>query len=376
MPRAPLAAAFVLAAGCSPSAIGMHLSLPDASATQGFDLSCVSAVAVRVVGNDIGNDTHPADTIDDCVDLASPPQSFADVQRDVAGKFSFSIPESGLAGVQLAGFKGSCNDHIDSHEAVFYGGAPRVDGSDSLILPLVPNITCNAGRNYQVRVVDLTVLTATDLCSTPLDASNVYAADLRPRLLGGRMPRMTREIGVSSVDAPDGKGTVASYAGTIDDRSCIAIDYRGTLSGGVACVNPTAPTLCAATGEIEVGSLPLLVTSGSRDAALAARYGEPVYGAVYEAEAGTSGPRTALAGATVELSDPAQGTIVYVDFSSEKLTALPGATSTNDDGLFIAYIQGTATNLVVKAPGHTQQTLRVASAPEWPSIVVAALPKQ
>lgn len=375
MRRALLPAALVLAAGCSAPAIEMHLSLPDAAATQGFDLSCVSAVAVRVVGNDLGNDTHAADTLNDCLDLSTPPQSFADVQRAIAGKFSFSIPDSGLAGVELTGFKGSCNDHIDSHEAVFYGGAPRADGADALTLPLVPNITCNAARNYQVRVVDLTILTATGVCSTPLDATSIYAADLRPRLLGSRMPRMTREIGVSSADAPDGKAMIASYAGTIDDRSCVAIGYAGTLSGGVGCVNPTAPTLCAATGEIEVGSLPLPVTSDSRDPGLAGQYGEPVYGAVYEAAAGTSGSRTALTGATVELADPTQGKVVYVDFSGETLSPLPNATATNEDGLFIAYVQGTATNLVVKAPGHTQQTYRIASAPEWPSILVAALPK-
>jgi len=367
-----LVAALGLAA-CTEPAIEMAVVLPSATATQGFDLSCVGAVAVRVIGNDIGDASRQADELADCVDLTTPPSTFGDVQRAIHGRFAFALPRSGLAGVQLSGFKGSCSDRVGSHEAVFFGGAPR-GGSDTMTIPLIPNISCDRAKAYDVTVVDLVALTSTHECDSPIDVSTVFAGDLHPRLLGDRMPRMELEHGVSAVNALDGTGRVQSYAATASSRSCIAIGDRGVVSGGVSCVNAAAPTLCGDPGELEVAALPLSLTAASRDAALIAQYGEPVFGAVWEPS--LIGADHAISGATVELADPSQGTVVYVQRGTGTLDPIASARATGTDGLFIAYLRGEPTSLIVKAPGHVQETLQVASSPDWPSTVLAVLATQ
>jgi hypothetical protein len=363
-------------AACSDPVLEMHLALPGSDATHNFDLSCTGAVAVQVIGKDLGD--AQAEILRDCVDLSGPPQSFDDIQRAISGRFSFGMPRSGLLGVQLTGFQGSCNDSLDSHEAVFYGGAPR-GGSDSLTIPLVPNISCGATQPYPVRVLDLATLTLTDTCAAPPDATTVFAADIHPRMIGDAAPRMMLERGVSSVSAPAGKGTVQAYAAAVDSRSCIALGYQGTLDGGARCMDHDAWTLCGEGDEDEVASLPRQVIMDSTDPALVRQYGPPVFGAVWELS--DSFVKSAIGGATVALQDPAQGKVVYVDtpgiLTLTTLTPIENARSTAASGLFVVYLRGEPTNLIVSAPGHVTQTLKIASAPDWPSsTLVAVLPRQ
>jgi hypothetical protein len=184
---------------------------------------------------------------------------------------------------------------------------------------------------------------------------------------------MLFEWGASEVQAPDGRGTLGSYAATHDSRSCIAVGYEGTINGGAGCVNPTVPTLCAAPGELEIASLPLPYAALSTEDALAEQYGEPVFGAVWEpSDVATKAP---IANATVELADPAQGKVFYLQRGATQFTRLDGARGTGADGLFVAYLRGDPTSLIIKAAGHTPQTLRVATTPDWPSTVIVALPR-
>jgi hypothetical protein len=362
-------------AACTDRAIEMTLALPSEASVAGFDLSCVGAVSVVVVGNDVGDDDRPPDELGDCVDLAAAPKTFADVQRAIAGRFALALPRSGLAGVQLSGWKGGCNDRLDSREAVFYGGAPHA-GSDRMTIPLVANISCDKARTYSVHAVDLSALTATKTCTPPTDQPLVFAGDIHPVLLGDDMPRMMLEWGASEVQAPGGLGTVASYAAAYNSRSCIAVGYEGTISGGAGCVNPAAPTLCGAPGapgELEVASLALPYAAMSTEDALTELYGEPVFGAVWEpSDVAVKAP---IANATVELVDPTQGKVFYLQRGATQFTRLDSARGTGADGLFVAYVRGDPTNLTVKAAGHATQTLRVASTPDWPSTVLAVLPR-
>lgn len=357
-------------AACTDPAIEMSLALPSAEAAQGFDLSCVGAVSVRIIGTDRGDDNRPPDELGGCVDLAAAPRTFADVERAIRGRFAFSLPRSGLAGVQLHGWKGGCNDRIDARESVFYGGAPEA-GSDHMTIPLVPNISCDKARTYSVHAVDLSALALTKTCTPPTDQPLVFAGDIHPALLGDDQPRMELEWGASEVQAPDGRGTVGSYAAVHDSRSCIAVGYEGTISGGAGCVNPTAPTLCGAAGELEVASLPLPYAAMSTEDALTAQYGEPVFGAVFEpSDAAAKAP---VVGATVELADPTQGKVFYLQRGATQLTRIDGTRGTGADGLFVAYLRGDPTSLIIKATGHVAQTVRVASTPDWPSTVIVAL---
>lgn len=354
---------------CTEPAIEMTLALPGPAATQGFDLSCVGAVSVSVLGRNLAD---PQDTLGDCVDLTTPPKTFADIQQAISGRFSFGLPRSGLAGVQLSGVKGSCSDHVSSRESVFYGGAPHA-GGDHMTIPLVPNISCDKAVTYSVSVIDLLSLATDHSCSSPDDLSRVFAADMRPRLMGDQLPRMMLERGASEAFALLGSGSVTSYSAAADGHACIAVGYQGTVNAGVECVNPAAPTLCADTGELEVASLPLAYTDLSREADLVAQYGSPVFGGVWEPT--SSNTEISIANATVELADPTQGKVFYVQRGATQLTRIPGALGTNAEGWFVAYLHGEPTDLIIKAAGHVSQTIRVASTPDWPSTVIVGLPQ-
>ena len=356
-------------AACTDPVIEMSLALPSPDAAQGFDLSCVGAVSVGVIAQGMA-DTNPV--LGDCVDLATPPRTFADLQQAIHGRFSFSLPSSGLAAVQLSGVKGHCGDLVSSRESVFYGGAPHT-GGDRMTIPVVPNISCDKARSYDVSVVDLLSLATDHSCSWPDDLPRVFAADIRPRLTGEQMPRMILERGASEDFALLGSGTVASYSAAADSRACIAVGYQGTDNGAVECVNPTAPTLCADTGALELATLPLSYTAMSREAALAAQSGEPVFGGVWEPT--NTNTEIAIANATVELADPAAGQVFYVQRGATQFTRIDGAQGTNAEGWFVAYIRGESTELIVKAAGHAQKTIRIASTPDLPSTVLVALPK-
>jgi hypothetical protein len=254
---------------------------------------------------------------------------------------------------------------------VFYGGAPHT-GGDRMTIPLVPNISCDKARSYDVSVVDLLALATDHSCSWPGDVPQVFAADMHRRLMGDQMPRMMLERGVSETFALLGSGTVASYSAAADDQACIAVGYQGAVNAGVECVNPAAPTLCADPGQLEIASLPQAYVDMSREADLVARYGEPVFGGVWEPT--NTSTEIAIADATVELADPTQGAVFYVQRGATRFTRIDGARGTNAEGWFVAYLRGEPTLLIVKAAGHTPQSLRVGSTPDWPSTVLAALP--
>jgi hypothetical protein len=188
------------------------------------------------------------------------------------------------------------------------------------------------------------------------------------------MPPMLLERGASRVLALLGSATVASYAAAASDRTCIAVGSEGTANGGVECVNPTAPTLCADSSKLEVATLPLAYAERSREPSLVAQYGPPVFGAVFEPT--DSDTEIPIAGATVELAGPARGKVFYLQRGADRFTRIDGATATGADGLFVAYLHGEPTNLIVKAAGHVAQTLQVASTPDFPSTLLAALPRQ
>jgi hypothetical protein len=166
---------------------------------------------------------------------------------------------------------------------------------------------------------------------------------------------------------------VASYSATADDQACIAVGYQGTVNSGVECVNPAAPTLCGDTGQLELAVLPQAYVDMSREADLVARYGEPVFGAVWEPT--NSSTEIAIPDATVELSDPTQGAVFYVQRGAARFTRIDGAHGTNAEGWFVAYIRGEPTNLIVKAAGHAPHSIQVGTTPDWPSTVLVALPR-
>ena len=373
--------AFLLALGasaCTDPAIDMSLTLPTPpQMPEGFDLSCVTAVEVFAVGNERGSQATPPDIVGDCIDLPSAPASFADIRAAMAGKFALTIPESGLAGIQIRGTTGACAAASRYHEANFFGGAVYVEGQESLAIPVVPNISCSAKTTYRVSTIDLLELGKTKQCAMSLPDPNVqplvFAGDIRPQMLGASFDRMVWESGASAM-VPDaqGKATIDSFTAAAASRSCIAMGYDSGKSLAGSCINPGASTLCAAPGELELAVIDNFYAFTSIDTALLQQYGPPVFGAVYQKGPPTVAFSSPIAGATVQLDDPTQGKVVYVQPGPNKLVPLSGG-STDAGGMFIVYLKGDATGISVKV-GGTSKRYTVASHNTAPPTLLAVFP--
>lgn len=379
-----LAIACGISAACAESPIELRLALPDPATVSEFDLSCLHAVKTRVIGNDNG-DGRGAEVHEGCVDFDTAPQTFSDLAARLRDQFRFDVPRGGLAGVQVSGFSGRCSDPMGTFESIMYGGAPN-EGRGTLTIPIKPGVSCNMTQSYNVHVFDLAALYATlpagGTCAAPPDSIKISAGLIRPSMLGDRAPRTAFEYGRSSINTSDGTARVQSYRPPTAAPACSAIAYRGTSSVGVSCIRPPpqARGICGGADELEIISLPIAQAAASIDLSLSAAYGFVVFGSVWEA----SGSRVPIAGATVELADPSRGKVVYIDISAETGASPPrlrqmvpvSGQATNASGGFLLYIAGDATDIVVRAPNHVSQTVRVASAPDTlPAVAVAlALP--
>jgi len=147
----------------------------------------------------------------------------------------------------------------------------------------------------------------------------------------------------------------------------IAMGFESGSKFAGSCINPGAPTLCAAPGEIELPVIDDVYAGNSIETAMVQQYGEPVFGAVWQQTA-----RLPAVGATVELEDPSAGKVVYVEPGAGKMSPIAGATSTGPDGMFMVYLKG-PTKLIVRQ-GASEQRLMVASTYLEPPTVLAVLP--
>lgn len=373
-----LALGLVLAGGCADPVIEMTLRMPNANQMPAnFDLSCVTAVDVVIAGNDKGGDQAPPDQTRSCIDLASPPSSFAALKSAIAGKVNVGLPQSGLAAVSIRGRAGNCDNSGHNYESVFYGGAGYIEGQQSMIIPIVANVSCGTKKTYSVSTVDLLSIVRTKTCAMSLPPlSNkpvLYAGNIRPLMMGPEFPLMAFDYGASFVGADAaGKGQIEAYAAPGTPRSCIAIgfDTAGTYAG--SCIYAGVPTLCGAPNEVELATMDDLIAFASIDTVLVKQYGLPVYGAVFKASPAATATKAVITGATVELEDPTQGKVVYVDPTSSKL-APNGGTSTSASGMFMIYLKGEPTAVIVKS-GGSQQRYIVASTGSEPATLLAVLP--
>ncbi len=365
-------------AGCADPVIDMSLRLPTAAQTPAnFDLSCITAVDVTVAGNDKGTAGDKPDAITTCVDVKKAPTSFAALRAEISGKVDISLPQSGLAAVTIRGRTGTCAEENRDYESIFYGGSAYLDGAESLSIPVVANISCNAKKTYAISVVDMLALDATKQCAMAVPPASVkpvvFSGNIRPLMMGPEFPLTRWDYGASWV-VPDvaGKAAIESYASAATTRSCIAIGFGsdGPLAG--SCVNPNAATLCAGPNELELGAINALVAFNSIDTTLVQQYGSPVFGAVWRASPAATVTKAPIAGAIVELEDPTQGKVVYVEPGASKLAATAG-TSTGPSGMFIVYLKGESTTVTVRS-GTTLQRYTIASQAQLPPTLLAVLP--
>jgi hypothetical protein len=221
-------------------------------------------------------------------------------------------------------------------------------------------------------------LASAKTCPVTTDG-RVFSASFRPLMLGDEMPAMTFEFGNSASSQWTSTGTtkVAVFAQAASPSTCVAVGYESlTQNGGARCVEDALPTLCGAPGEVELPIIAMDFSYQSRDLALVAQYGEPLFGAVWEVGAGAT--KVPVTGATVTLDDPSQGTVVYVERSptNTKLQQRVGAASTTGEAFFMVYAKGPPTTITVTSPLHNPQKYKIATSADYPATLVAALTRR
>lgn len=358
---------------CAEPAIDMSLKLPDQMPAN-YDLSCVTAVDVvahevdEEASIDVGLRLFELGERAPCVEI-EPQTTFEGIRRQIAGRFAIDLPEDGLAGIQIRGRVGSCNDNPNYHEAIFYGGTTFTGGD--LQIPLVPNISCNARESYRVRPVEIATMLAdpAHACRATTDAIATFAGNIRPSLMDPETPPLVFEAG-TGVALLDNTGTavVSSFANTMSADTCITVAHEGQLIDGVTCVNKGAPTLCGAAGEIEIPVYPFVFSSTAINGPAYDEAGTLVLGSVWE-----TNPNKPVEGATVTASVPGVK-IEYLELRNGQPVVVPGATKTGPSGLFMMYASKVAT-LTIAAPGHQSRTLTAAGGWELDGSLLAVLPK-
>lgn len=365
------AALLITLAACAEPAVEMRLELPPADKLDRFNVSCVGAVEVFVLGNDRGTPDEESDPDDEyaCVEVTGV-DSYAAVRRAIAGRFDVSIPDSGLAGVDVRGSTGSCNKETAPGDTIFYASA-AYDGGDALVLPMSPNLSCNVKRTESVRPVDLLALTRTRVCP-PAPADNtggVDSATIHPSALRDSILDFNNDF----AGLVGGVATVPLYLST-DDPGCIALAY-GDMTDTMTAANCArrGNGVCSAPGQIELPIISYTAGYQNINAPATEQYGGWVIGGVWGLD-GTN--KIPLPGATVAPAKPADASrvkVVYADYpaTASSPVELPAATATNSTGLFIAYV-GRPADFIVSAPGYRPETVRLGS-PGEPSTALVLL---
>jgi hypothetical protein len=360
------------ASACAEPVFEMKLKPP--TMPSGFDLSCVTAVDVQAhepfdeeAPIDIGLRQEYGLERAECVDI-TPSTTWDAIRSQLAGQVSLDLPDDGLAGVQIRGRTGTCNDSPNFHEAIFYGAAPFNDGD--MNIPVTANISCNARETYKVRPLELAAMIADPVhaCRTTTDAIATFPGNIRPSLLAPELPPLTFEAGTGVALLAAGTAMVQSFSGAMSSDTCVALAHEGNLIDGVTCVNKNAPTLCGMPGEIEVPVYPFVFASTAINPSAYGESGTLVLGSVWE-----TNPNKPVENAVVTTTAP-NVKIEYLALTNNQPVVMPGATKTGPSGLFMVYSSKIIT-VSIAAPGHQTRTMTVGGGWELDGSVLAVLPK-
>lgn len=359
-----------LVAACSDASIEMHLQ--PAKTTMPVDISCVTAVDVLPIpindaGTlDIGNREYDTQQRVPCAKVTNA-MSMDDVEAQIAGQINVPIPPGGLSALELRGREGTCDEIPAYRDSIFYGAAIVDPNNDQLDIPVRYNVACGQTKVYTAQPLDLPTLVKTKAC-TPAMAGQVFEGTVRPSLLDQPAPPIIFENGVDieNLDAT-GQSQLKTYGASFAG-SCPSAAYQNSDASSIVstCINPSAPTACAAPGAVEV---PVVSFA----------YAEKVYGPQSGVPAATTtvigavwshGP---VAGATVVADDGELSQVVYGDVGAATFMPMSTLTSTNASGMFVVYSQQ-ITGITVSAPGHASQHMFVGAGPYMPGTALVVLP--
>ncbi|MEJ7598773.1 MAG: hypothetical protein WKG01_12770 [Kofleriaceae bacterium] len=363
----------LLAAGCGDKVIELSLRLPSSEVAAQNDTACVTAIEVIAEGNDYPND--PNDLRRDCIEPGAVP-TYSAIRDAVRGKFELAIPSSGLGRIAMRGHAGNCEPIVDipddpvKPDLIFYGGS-EYDGGDSLVVPLVPNLSCTR-RAVTAKPLDVLKLAAGG--ATPCVTAEL--ADLQAGVSVGTLsPRpFDDELeywgGVSGASLAN---HVASFEALMQPGagSCVAAYAGNPLLVTIGCLPTGGRNACTPQGILEVPVINSDVAFASLDQTKITRYEGAVFGLVY----GAAAP-IANATVTIDAADQDRAEVVYLDMATGvengvgRLTPL-AQTSTGPDGLFVVYTNGLVT--VTVGTGATTRKVRVGSLGDLPAVVLVAL---
>ena len=319
--------------GCwSDKAIDVTLDVPSAQVSALYDTSCVTAVEIYVDGGNYPTDRN--DFLRDCIDLTRGGATFADIKAQIHGKFDLKLPASGISGMEIYGFDGTCNAaSTRDYDLLFYGSAPYI-GGDTLDLPITPNVSCTK-TNIVLRPVDILKYVKTSTCAMSTWTTGKLAlSTLSP------LPFTNGETywwgGQAAGLATSGSVAVQGIAQNVGAKSCLAVGLYLDDWYEVTCTPPPDQRLCATGADIEAPMINTDVAFGSTDSTKINKFGAMIVGAVV-------GPGP-IANATVAIDpeDADKGEVVYFDLppgvenGTGTLTPHAGS-STGTSGLFGIY---------------------------------------
>ncbi|MBL0212741.1 MAG: hypothetical protein IPQ07_02540 [Myxococcales bacterium] len=336
----------LLGACLGDAAVEVSLVVPNAQTSALYDTSCVTAVEVYVDGANYPTDVN--DYLRDCIDLTKPGATFQAVKDQIRGKFDTAIPTSGMSGMELYAYNGTCDAarHRD-YDLIFYASAPYI-GGDTLSVPITPNISCVA-QDAVIRPVDFLKYVKTQNCAMSTWTEGKLAlATLSP------LPFTDETYWWGGQAAGSAAGGLVALRGpyqNIGPKSCLAVGLYTDDWNEVTCIPSFDQRVCGTGAELEAPMINLNVAYASADPAKTNKYGALVVGAVL-------GPGP-LAGATVTIdaADADKGEVVYLDMppgvenGTGALTRSAG-TATGPSGLFGIYTMAMV-HVTITAGGKT-----------------------
>ena len=352
-------------AGClGDKAVDVSLELPTSQVSALYDTSCVSAVEIYVNGGNYPTD--PDDYLRSCVDLDRSGATFADVKAQIHGKFDTKIPASGLSGVELYAFDGSCTaSRTRDYDLLFFGSAAYI-GGDTLPIQITPNATCTPS-NIVIQPVDVLKYVKTGVCaSSTWTTGKLALSTLSP------LPFTNGETywwgGQAAGFATTGSVAVQGIAQNIGPKSCLAIGLYTDDWYEVTCTPPPDQRVCATGTDVEAPMINLDVAFASIDSTKINRFGAMLVGAVVG-----PGP-LANATVTIDPEDADKGEVVYFDMPAgveDGIGALTphAGTTTGPSGLFGIYTEALI-HITVTAGGKTVQRTIAGNEDEATAVIV------
>jgi hypothetical protein len=351
-------------AACADPTVSMTLA-PTADVRASLNTSCVSAVLVKLNGLNIDSSTN--DFVQDCYDLPAgvTHNNWTELQAAISGKVTSPLPDTGLSGVEVYGYSGSCAQLVPpmtarTSDLAFYGFGLNDD--DAVQVDVTGNLDCTR-ETVTARAIDIDKLRIVGSCdlATFSQAKGIGLATFNPLPIGrgvdwwGTNRALVDDAtGLATIDAPI----------TVLGSSCIAASWtNGSLDPrSTSCITPVAQNVCGAAREVP--AIEPRLWEGARDLPKFGAYkGGFVVGIVYNDDIGP------IAGASITLETGFSGEVVYLTRKNEEGAMVirgadAGVTQTDITGLFGIYADSLIRVKIQK--GDSMVTRNVGTAGEIP----------